>query len=107
MIRGLRTGVDHSGPRLPGAIYPEKEIAVLEGEMTRTEIMEALGLKDEEHFREHCQQTAVAVGLVEMTIPDKPKSSKQRYRCTALGEAVRARSIREIRGRILLALWEH
>jgi ATP-dependent DNA helicase RecG len=25
-------------------------------------------------------------GLIEMTIPDKPRSSKQRYRITALGE---------------------
>ena len=56
--------------------------------------MEALGLKEEKHFREHYQQTAVGAGLVEMTIPDKPKSSKQRYRLTALGEAVRVRSDR-------------
>lgn len=68
--------------------------AVLQGEMNRTEIMEAIGLKNEKHFREHYQQTAVAVGLVAMSIPDKPKSSEQRYRCTALGEAVRAGFIR-------------
>jgi hypothetical protein len=29
MIRGPRTGVDHSGPRLPGAIYSEKEIGAM------------------------------------------------------------------------------
>ena len=62
--------------------------------MNRSEFIGARGLKDEKHFREDYQQTAVAVGLVEMTIPDKPKSSKQRYRRTALGEAVRAGFIR-------------
>ena len=67
-------------------------LAVLELEMNRSEIMEALGLKDEKHFREHYQQTAVAAGLIEMTIPEKPKSSKQRYRLTPLGKAVRAKA---------------
>jgi hypothetical protein len=80
-------------------VTPEvaRMLTVLEGEMNRTEIMEALGLKDEKRFKEHYQQSAVAAGLVEMTIPDKPTSSKQRYRLTALGEAVRAKSIGENR----------
>ena len=33
---------------------------------------------------------ALDAGLVEMTIPDKPTSSKQRYRLTAAGSAWRA-----------------
>lgn len=44
------------------------------GEMTRAEMMASLGLKDEKHFREHYQQAAIALGLIEMTIPDKPTS---------------------------------
>jgi len=31
-------------------------------------------MKDENHNRERCQQMAVSVGLIEMTIPDKSKS---------------------------------
>lgn len=75
-------------------VTPEvtRMLAVLEGEMNRSEIMEALGLKDEKHFREHYQQTAVAAGLIEMTIPEKPKSSKQRYRLTPLGKAIRSKA---------------
>jgi ATP-dependent DNA helicase RecG len=53
--------------------------------MTRNEIMAALGLKNEKHFRQHYQQAGIAAGLIEMTIPDKPKSSKQKYRITARG----------------------
>jgi len=36
---------------------------------------------------------ALEANLIEMTIPDKPKSSKQRYRLTPLGKTIRARSI--------------
>jgi len=58
---------------------------VMSGEMTRSEIMKKLGLKDEKHFRENYQQVAVKLGLIEMTIPDKPRSSKQKYRVTEKG----------------------
>ena len=53
--------------------------------MSRAGIMAALGLRDEKHFRTQYQQDAVALGLVEMTIPDKPNSRLQRYRLTDAG----------------------
>lgn len=65
-------------------------LASFEGEMRRAELMAALGLKDEKHFREHYQQTAIQQGLVEMTIPDKPRSRLQKYRLTDLGKQVLA-----------------
>lgn len=61
-------------------------LMVLLGEMKRTEMMEALGLRDEKHFREHYQQAGIAAGLIERTIPDKPNSRLQKYRLTAAGE---------------------
>ena len=63
-----------------------KMLAVLGGKMTRGEIMEKLGLKDEKHFRERYQQAGVLQGMIEMTVPGKPNSSKQRYRLTAKGK---------------------
>ena len=56
--------------------------------MTRGEIQERLGLKDEKHFRENYQQVGVKLGLIEMTIPGKPRSSLQKYRLTPKGKAV-------------------
>ncbi|NQT91405.1 MAG: hypothetical protein HQ559_01490 [Lentisphaerae bacterium] len=56
--------------------------------MTRTEIMVVLGLKDEKHFREKYQQAGVATGVIEMTVPDKPRSSRQKYRLTDKGRAL-------------------
>jgi ATP-dependent DNA helicase RecG len=59
------------------------------GEMKRTEIQQALGLKHEDHFRDVYLLPAQALGVIEMTYPDKPRSSKQRYRLTLKGKAVR------------------
>lgn len=59
---------------------------VLQGEMGRSELMVMLGLKDEKHFREYYQQAAIQRDLIEMTIPDKPKSRLQKYRLTELGK---------------------
>jgi len=53
-------------------------LSVLDGEMARRDIMSALGLSDEKHFREHYQQTAIRLCLIEMTIPDKPRSRDQK-----------------------------
>ncbi len=62
-------------------------IGLIKGEMTRTEIMAELGLRDEKHFRERYQQTAVSSGLIEMTLPGKPNSRLQKYRLTTQGRA--------------------
>jgi len=44
-----------------------------------------LNLKHEDHFREAYLRPAIKAGLVEMTIPDKPRSSRQKYRLTQKG----------------------
>jgi ATP-dependent DNA helicase RecG len=75
-------------------VTPEvrKLIDHFEGEMIRRNLQVAMELKDDEHFRKAYLLPALEARLIEMTIPDKPKSSKQRYRLTALGETVRAKS---------------
>lgn len=62
-------------------------LAAMQGEMKRRDIQMALGLKDREHFRTAYLAPALAGGLVEMTVPDKPQSRLQRYRITAAGHA--------------------
>jgi ATP-dependent DNA helicase RecG len=63
----------------------ERVLRVLVGEMSRQELQEGLALKNDEHFRKAYLLPALGLGLVEMTLPDKPRSSKQRYRLTAIG----------------------
>ena len=53
--------------------------------MTRSEIQTALKLRSQANFRDRYLQPALEAGLIEMTIPDKPRSSKQRYRLTEKG----------------------
>jgi ATP-dependent DNA helicase RecG len=61
-------------------------LGMFEGEMNRQQIMAKLGLRDEKHFREHYQQAAIASGVIEMTVPDKPNSRHQKYRLTEAGK---------------------
>lgn len=62
-------------------------VSVVSGEMDRQSLQAALGLLDREHFREAYLLPALDAGVVEMTRPDKPTSSRQRYRLTAAGVA--------------------
>ncbi len=88
MLRMILDTVTSSTPE----VTPEvRLLSVLAGEMTRQQLKEALGLKDDEHFRKAYLLPALDAGLIEMTIPDKPRSSKQKYRLTDKGRQVIAR----------------
>ena len=68
--------------------HVERLIAALQGEMSRVELMDALGLADRRHFARIYLQPALDAGLVEMTLPDRPRSRTQKYRLTAHGEQI-------------------
>ena len=55
------------------------------GDMQRRDLQRLLGRKDDEHFRKAYLLPAIKEDLIEMTLPDKPHSSKQRYRLTGKG----------------------
>jgi len=54
--------------------------------MTRQDIQDHLGLHNREHFRKIYLQPALQKNLIEMTLPDKPQSSKQKYHLTQEGQ---------------------
>jgi len=58
------------------------------GSMTRAELQETLNLKGQANFRDRYLTAVLEVGLIEMTIPDKPKSRLQKYRLTEKGKAL-------------------
>jgi hypothetical protein len=60
-------------------------LAVCEGALSRQELQERLGLRHRDSFQHNYLQPALEAGLIEMTIPDKPRSSKQQYRLTEEG----------------------
>ena len=61
-------------------------LAVIQGEMKRSELQQALALKHEDHFRDAYLTPALTLGLIEMTVPDRPRSRLQRYRLTPRGQ---------------------
>ena len=63
-------------------------LSTLVGEMSRGQLQAALGLAHRGHFTMAYLQPALEAGLIEMTLPDKPRSSKQRYRLTTAGRAL-------------------
>ena len=79
-----------STPQVPHK-YPtstmqvRKLLRVLDGERSRAEILARLELKDRVNLMTEYLRPALVAGFVEMTIPDKPRSSKQKYRLTAKG----------------------
>lgn len=68
----------------------ERVILVIRGEMKRVEIQNALGLRHEDYFREAYLVPALQANCIAMTIPDKPKSSQQKYRLTNKGLELQA-----------------
>ncbi|MBM3178282.1 MAG: hypothetical protein FJZ78_09770 [Bacteroidetes bacterium] len=54
-------------------------------ELSRAEIQRRLKLIDKRNFLKNYLLPALNLGLIEMTVPEKPKSSRQRYRLTTLG----------------------
>lgn len=59
----------------------EKLLAVIGNqEYSTKELMELLGLKHRPTFSDNYLHPSLKLGYIEMTIPDKPNSSKQKYK---------------------------
>jgi hypothetical protein len=68
----------------------QRLLLAFQGEMKRADILATLGLRHQPNFRDLYLHPALAGGWVEMTIPEKPNSSKQRYRLTRRGADLQA-----------------
>ncbi len=58
--------------------------------MTRDDIRKALGLKAPQHVKSNYVDPCLAEGLIEMTIPETPRSPNQRFRRTQSGKDLAA-----------------
>ena len=86
ILAALQTPQDapHATPQV------QRLLSVLAGEMSRRDILHALGLSDRKSLRERYLLPALQAGYVEMTRPDAPSARNQRYRLTALGRRLRS-----------------
>jgi len=59
--------------------------AVINSALSREELQSVIGIKHREHLRKTYLEPLITSGWIERTIPDKPRSSLQKYRVTAKG----------------------
>ncbi len=76
---GTKLGPSRDQVIILGNCRSEKAIAHL---------MTLIGRSNRTKFRDQVIKPLLAAGWLEMTIPDKPRSSKQKYRLTAKGQAL-------------------
>jgi hypothetical protein len=60
----------------------------MKGDVTRAGLQRGLNLRGRANFENRYLRPALAAGLIEMTIPDKPNSRLQQYRLTDAGRRV-------------------
>lgn len=64
-------------------------VNILEGEMTRAQLMNVLGLKNKPYFKIAYIQKSLELGVIELTQPDSPNSPTQKYRLTEKGKQMK------------------
>ena len=77
-------------PQAAPQVTPQVEnmLMACKGEMSRSELMRIMKLKDREYFRIEILMPALELELIEMILPDKPSSPKQKYRLTEKGRTL-------------------
>lgn len=86
-----RADVSDATPTVPPTVTPtvtptvERLILAFTGDMSRDTLQKTLELKDKMNFIREYLKPALAEGLIEMTIPEKPNSRLQKYRLTPAG----------------------
>ncbi len=90
MLQMIAEALVLGAPQVNPQVSPQVRalLAVMEHEMTREALQAALGLSDRKSFRERYLKPALDEGLIEMTIPDRPRSRLQQYRLTDRGAGV-------------------
>ena len=77
-----------STPQVAPQLTPQVErlLQILVGTMSREELQRTLGLQDRKSFRARYLTPALADGLIDMTLPERPNSRLQKYRLTLKGK---------------------
>jgi ATP-dependent DNA helicase RecG len=77
-------------PQVTPQVTPQVEslMKVVNGELSRKDIQEKLGLLDRKNFAVKYLNPALDAKVLEMTFPDKPRSSAQKYRLSEFGKSL-------------------
>jgi len=85
MLRMILDAVTAAAPQVTPQV--RRLLEVIRGKMTREALQIALDLRDRKSFSERYLKPALAEGLIEMTIPEKPNSRLQKYALTDKGRS--------------------
>ncbi len=87
MLWMILEALSAGSPQVTPQVSPQvrRLLGSLRGAMSRDQLQKALCLVDRKFFRGRNLQPALAAGLIEMTIPDKPNSRLQLYRLSDRG----------------------
>lgn len=82
MLQMILDGCNENIPQVSPQVSPQVKllIEIINGEMSKEELMIILGLKDAKNFRKHYLSPALSNNLIEMTQPNTPQSPTQKYR---------------------------
>jgi ATP-dependent DNA helicase RecG len=77
-------------PQVAPQVTPQvaRVLGAARSDCSFADLQAAAGLKDRVHFLKTHLEPLLFAGWIERTIPDKPRSSKQKYRLTAAGKRV-------------------
>ncbi|MDO5838779.1 Fic family protein [Methanosarcina mazei] len=70
-------------------------LALKDGEKSPSDLRSTLNIKHRPTFRDNYFHPALNAELIEMTIPEKPTSNKQKYRLTAKGKTLLDKEVTE------------
>ena len=91
MLAALHDALVSVTPQVAPPVTPQvlELLRVVKSDASRAELQAVLGLRDRKSFFERYLRPALALGLLEMSIPDKPNSRLQKYRLTDKGRQVK------------------
>ena len=79
ILDDISNQISEDNPQITEYVKKLLSVMDLDRAYAATDIMNKLGLKSKETFRKNYLNPALDLNLVEMTIPDKPKSRNQKY----------------------------
>jgi ATP-dependent DNA helicase RecG len=87
VVADMGRAVSHAGPMLVLSSDQVQVLDLAQEARSLPELMTPSGPKNKTRFRDQIIAPLLDAGLLEMTVPDKPRSPKQQYQATAAGLA--------------------
>jgi hypothetical protein len=87
MLIALHDALVSAAPQVAPQVTPQvlELLQLVKTDSSRAELQALLGLRDRKSFFERYLRPAFSLGLLEMSIPEKPNSRLQKYRLTGKG----------------------